>query len=228
MTGSVDQVADSLSPEHIEAFLKKNPTFLLEREQLLSDLYLPHATGGSTVSLVEKQVNLLRERNIDSRKKLSQFVNQAKANDELFRKTQVLVLAMLDSTHLKDLIKQFNRCALEQFSIDAVQIQLMESQFEEVNQLQKLDESAIAGPLSWVNSIQNSISGVFRDEELALLFPKNKGVESAIVLPIRKGKQLMAILCFGSHDSRYFDADMDTLFIEFVASVLARQLVRLK
>ncbi len=225
MTTNIDTDIESQSAEQIEAYLRQHPTFFIEREQLLSELYFPHSNG-SVVSLVERQVNLLRERNIESRKRLNQFVSQAKTNDELFKKTQALVLTLLDATSLNELIKGFNQCALSQFDIDAVQVSLLNDKFSQANQLQKVGRETLAERLPWVLAIKNSISGHFREEELTLLFPREKGIKSAIVLPINHEGGLQAILSFGSYDSRYFDAKMDTLFVEFIASVLSRQLTK--
>jgi uncharacterized protein YigA (DUF484 family) len=59
----------ALNPEDVEQFLRENPDFLQQRPALLAALNLPHG-GEGAVSLVERQVAILRERNISSRQKL--------------------------------------------------------------------------------------------------------------------------------------------------------------
>ncbi|GIR71397.1 MAG: hypothetical protein CM15mP74_26480 [Halieaceae bacterium] len=63
-------MAIDLDPNDVEAFLRANPNFLQDRPGLLAVLNLPHG-GEGAVSLVERQVSVLRERNIASRQKIN-------------------------------------------------------------------------------------------------------------------------------------------------------------
>ena len=56
----------SLTAEDIENYLRKNPDFFLGRPELLTELSIPHRSG-EAVSLVEKQVKVLREQNEQAR-----------------------------------------------------------------------------------------------------------------------------------------------------------------
>src|SRR5690554_3034051 len=55
-----------LSAAEVAEYLRQNPAFFVEHDDLLADLLIPHQSG-QAVSLVERQVKLLRERNIDVR-----------------------------------------------------------------------------------------------------------------------------------------------------------------
>ena len=49
--------------EQVAAYLRAHKDFFVEHEALLADITIPHETG-KAVSLVERQVVVLRERNI--------------------------------------------------------------------------------------------------------------------------------------------------------------------
>ncbi len=72
---------------------------------------------------------------------------------------------------------------------------------------------------------KEAITGVFRAEELALLFTKSvQEVKSAAAMPIISEGELFAVLSLGSNDASYFANGMDTLFLSFIADVLAKLL----
>jgi len=69
--------------ESIAAYLQHNPDFFERHHAVLTRLRLPHARGGSTISLVERQIEVLREKHAAVEAKLAEFVRVARANDAL-------------------------------------------------------------------------------------------------------------------------------------------------
>ena len=77
----------------VVAYLKDHPAFFIDQDDLLAQLRIPHLRG-SSISLVERQVAVLRERNIDMRNRLTHLMDVARDNDRLFEKTRRLVMKM--------------------------------------------------------------------------------------------------------------------------------------
>ena len=71
--------------EQVAAYLKAHKDFFVDHESLLADITIPHETG-KAVSLVERQVGVLRERNIELRERLTRLLDVARENDMLFEK----------------------------------------------------------------------------------------------------------------------------------------------
>src|SRR5919112_852153 len=69
--------------ESVARYLQQNPDFFERHEPLLSKLRLPHARSGSTISLVERQVEVLREKYAAIEEKLAEFVRVARSNDAI-------------------------------------------------------------------------------------------------------------------------------------------------
>jgi uncharacterized protein len=91
-----------LDDETVMRYLRDHTDFFQRHPELVSELELPHESG-SAVSLVERQVALLRDRNIELRKRLGTLLQAAEENDALFTKTRALTLALLDAGSLDDL-----------------------------------------------------------------------------------------------------------------------------
>src|SRR5215471_2338891 len=74
--------ADS-EEENIAAYLQRHPEFFERHQGVLARLKLPHARGGSTISLIERQVEVLREKQAQLEGKLAELVRVARANDAI-------------------------------------------------------------------------------------------------------------------------------------------------
>ena len=74
---------ETAEEETIAAYLQHNPDFFERHHAVLARLRLPHARGGSTISLVERQIEVLREKHASVEAKLAEFVRVARANDAL-------------------------------------------------------------------------------------------------------------------------------------------------
>jgi uncharacterized protein YigA (DUF484 family) len=94
MSGSNEQAVkagdDQINDELVRDYLKAHSDFLQRNPDMLDYLHIAHASG-SAVSLVEKQVGVLRERNIDMRRRLNTLTSNARDNDTLYEQTRTLV-----------------------------------------------------------------------------------------------------------------------------------------
>ncbi len=91
---------DQLDPQAIADFLLSHPQFFEERSELLASLKLVSPLGGRTVSLQERQMEVLREKNRTLELRLAELVRIAQENDAITQKliawTQSLLLARND------------------------------------------------------------------------------------------------------------------------------------
>ena len=71
-TASEDTGPEELSDATVRDYLKDHPDFFERHPDMLDHLHISHSTG-SAVSLVEKQVSVLRERKPNSSCKRSSF-----------------------------------------------------------------------------------------------------------------------------------------------------------
>ena len=105
MNEKIPTLADPLEPEQIEAYLREHLDFFEQHHDLLAEITLPHESGVA-VSLVERQVSILRERNIDMRNRLSKLLDNARDNDKLFDKSKRLVLSLIEGQDTEEFRQQ--------------------------------------------------------------------------------------------------------------------------
>src|SRR3990167_1227658 len=108
-----------LTAEQVASYLHAHPEFFVDRDELLGEMRIPHQPGDA-VSLVERQVRLLRERNIEMRHRLSQLMDVARDNDRLFDKTRRLVLDLLDASSLEEVVSCVEDSLRSEFQVPFV------------------------------------------------------------------------------------------------------------
>ena len=81
MSSAIDDPAEPGGPplddEQIVDYLRAEPDFFKRHPNLLSELNLPHDTG-QAVSLIERQVAILRERNMQMRRRMNELLQTGK------------------------------------------------------------------------------------------------------------------------------------------------------
>ena len=209
--------------EQVIRFLRNHTGFFQEHPHLLSELNLPHESG-SAISLVERQVAILRERNMTMRRRMNELMQTAKDNDVLFQKTRALTLELLHVSGWHELNEVIATFVLTDFHADFVCCHLEKTQVS-------LDH--LTGGTGTLPSEQHlhgnyPICTALRAEELSALFPGDQpeGDGSVVLAPLDLEDQA-GCLAIGSRDSKMFTPDMDSLFVTYIAEVLSRVVQRL-
>ena len=210
--------------EAVAAYLRAHPEFFVDHDELIPELRIPHQPG-TAVSLVERQVKLLRERNIEMRHRLSQLMDVARDNDRLFDKTRRLVLDLLDASSLEEVVSAVEDSLRHEFQVPFVSLILFSDAALPVGRSVSSAEAhqAIGGLLAG----GKTICGVLRPHELEFLFGKEDApqVGSAAVVSLNH-QGLHGILAIGSADPQHYKSSLGTLFLSYIAEVLARVLPR--
>ncbi|VVN96042.1 DUF484 family protein [Pseudomonas fluorescens] len=217
--------SESLEAAAIAAYLEAHPDFFVEHEELLPALRIPHQRG-DTISLVERQLKLLRERNIEMRHRLSQLMDVARDNDRLFDKTRRLVLALMDASSLEDLVISVEDSLRQDFQVPFVSLILFSDSALPVGRWVTAAQAqqAIGGLLSE----GKTVSGSLREHELDFLFGEEQRKEigsTAVVALSHQG--LHGVLAIASRDPQHYKSSVGTLFLSYIAEVMGRVLPRI-
>ncbi len=215
-----------ITEDDVAQYLKSHSGFFLKRDDLLMELELAHPSG-KAVSLLERQVTLLRERNMDMRTRLGGLMENAENNDQLYDKTQQLVLGLIEAQGLDSIVNTFNRSLLSDFGIDYSNLTLFGNPDQHRNVMSRMVpvDDAFEKIPSLLKS-NNATCGVLRPEELQFLFVDQAGhVGSAAVIPLSHSHPL-GVIAIGSKDSHHFSSTMGTVFLSYIAEVLNRLIPR--
>lgn len=225
-----EQVSDNkkklISEREVAAYLRENTDFFVKHPDLLEQINLPHERG-EAISLVERQVALLRERNIDMRHRLGKLLDNARENDKLFEKTKHLVLQLLEARSLQETVEALLLSFDRDFEIPFTRIVL----FGDASRLPDC-AAHICGvheareSINRILAANKAICGAFPAEELEFFFPGQAAqVGSAAVVPLLHGN-CFGLLAIGNSDPNHYRSSMGTLFLGYIADILNRLLPR--
>ena len=216
-----------LQPEEVAAWLRRHPDFFHEHEDLLELLRLPDPRG-EAVSLLERQAQILRERNHALKERLQRLLNVARENEALFEKTRRLVLTLIESRSPEQLFAGLIRSLQQDFGSDTVALLVYDRDLNLAGEVRRnvrcLAFPDLPEPLQVLLRNGRAICGTLREEEISALFPEQADqVGSAAMVPLEyQGRQ--GLLAIGSHDIHHFRSSLDTLFISHLGEVLSRRL----
>ena len=108
--------------DRVLAYLRSHPDLLDRHPDLLADLIIPHGAGSA--SLIERQVQVLRERNLRLEGTLDELLRHARQNQALLDKVHELGLALLRSTDLSARIEALAHGLVRHFHAEMVRLVL--------------------------------------------------------------------------------------------------------
>ncbi len=220
------QKAEELTREQVADYLRENPEFFVDQDELLRSLTLPHDSGRA-ISLVERQVHLFREQRDTLRHELIELVSIARQNDRLFEKSKRLLMQVIEARTLNDMASAIDDSIRGDFGLDAASVLL----FTEANVA-----GASQGALHVVRPVEarerlgsllegdRAVCGQFRESERAFLFPdRDEPIASVALVPLRSD-ELVGVFAVGSCQPGYFDQSMGSLFLSYISDTLSRLL----
>jgi|TARA_B100000315_G_scaffold195440_1_gene186297 hypothetical protein len=226
-TESTGDIKDTVPVEKdVANYLQNNPDFFLDKDDLLITLTIPHLRG-STVSLVERQVSLLRDRNQNLTKELGELMQAANDNDKTFQICRKIVLSLVEAETGEQLLTNLEGGLLTEFNCTAYTLIIFAKDQYKINDWTSAIPSELAKEhVGSLMDSRNPILGVLRKKEQDYLFGKtSKQIKSCAVLPVRSDDDI-ALLAIGSSEVDHFQSGMGTMFPGFIADILARVIPR--
>lgn len=215
---------DILDEAQIANYLAEHPNFFERHADVLRDLRLQHPSGRA-VSLIEKQVSALRERNTELRHRLNQLLDNARQNDRLFDRSKRLVLALLECNELGDIVDALYYSFDKEFNIPYTRLILFRRPNTSCN-VRVVGEDDAHLYLGRHLKASRAVGGGLSKEEVGFLFERDQGkIGSAAMVPLYYN-ELLGVLAVGHEDPKHYQAGMGTLFLTHIGEVLNRLIPR--
>jgi uncharacterized protein YigA (DUF484 family) len=224
-------VEHTVSEDQIHDYLSVHPDFFERHPSLLSSLHVPHATGGA-ISLVERQVSMLRQKDLKLERKLKDLIEVARANDVLAAKIHQLALQLLSTTDLNATVVAIEEAIRSGFAADQSVLVLFgeAKDFEDVKvgrffRVTKRDDAAIK-PFGTFLGSNTPRCGQARDSQLEFLFQDDANEIGSLALVQLGEKSEIGFLAIGSSDANRFHPGMSMDFLARVGDLVAAALKR--
>ena len=215
---------EPISEQVIVDYLTSHPEFFLHHDKLVSELKIPHGERG-TVSLVEKQLEVQRERYRRLQGELKQLIDNADANQSAYDRIGGLAVAMAQADSLDELLQNLCDHLADNFAVDAVAIELpghADNHWpERVHTLEDPANDALSGD-NTVPYLGPPPDNLNLD---ALFGERAQEIASVAILPIDHAGE-NGRLVLASFDIERFRTDLGTTLLSQVAALFSALLGR--
>jgi uncharacterized protein YigA (DUF484 family) len=222
------KLADSAPSEtEIADYLQNNVDFFERHATLLTKLKLPHSRGNATVSLVERQVSALRDKNQSLEARLRELIDVARGNDVLAAKIHRLACRLVRARSAATLLDSMETSLREDFGasewllllapsrqtgfkgLDSRHLRLIDANAPELKMFDTLFESA------------RPRCGQIRDSQRDFLFGAGTvEIGSAALVPLGRDAGF-GLLAIGSPDAQRFHPTMSTDFLAHIGDLVS-------
>ena len=221
--------ATTLDEQAITQYLQQHPDLFDRHPQLLARLRLHHPRSGATISLIERQVEVLRERHAALEQQLAEFVRVARANDALAGKIHGFTRRLIGTSTRSEALAQIESSLREDFDAYHAVLVLrgatatdMASRFLR----QVAMDDAVFGSFESLFASGRPRCGQVRDSQLEFLFGSEAaGIGSVALIPLN-ALTPPGLLALGSLDRERFHPGMSTEFLSRMAELVADSLTR--
>lgn len=219
------------SEKAIHDYLAAHPDFFENHPALLKSLHLPHASGGA-VSLVERQVSVLRQKELKLEKQLKDLISVARANDLLSAKIHELTLQLMGTTDLQSAIVALEVGMRSGFGADQAVMVIFgdPDAFDDIDsgrffRVVKRDSETLSPFKTFLNG-SSARCGQIRDAQRDFLFQEEADeVGSAALVPLTDRTEI-GFLAIGSADADRFHPGMSIDFLTRLGDLVASALKR--
>ena len=224
---------DVLTDTSVGDYLLTYPDFFERNSQLLTKLRLPHVRDvAATVSLVERQVEVLRERNQSLERKLKELVDVARANDALADRIHRLCQRLIRANTLAESISAIETSLREDFdamnSVLVLFIEAARALEPEMGRFLRV-ANPIDEDMRTFDSLLSSGKprcGQVRDAQRDYLFGKDSVAIGSVALTPLGQKGALGLLAIGASDAERFHPGMSTEFLLRIGELVTYALMR--
>lgn len=211
--------------ESVIAYLRAHKNFFLEHPELLAELDIPHDEGEGSISLIEKQVSVLRKRNEDEQQQLYSLVQTARDNERVAERLHQIAVEILGFENLDDILDSVSQLIKDLFNVEFVSFRI-------TNGKGNRPEMADARSPAFADLYHRVVAGhSVCDNKLApasksFLFGEDTEVKSVVLVPLG-GSRPCGVLALGSLQDERFTTDHGTFYLDRLGELLGAAIYRL-
>lgn len=217
------EATPGFTESEIADYLRKHPDFFERYPSLLLRMNMPHGVGSAAVSLVERQVSMLRQRNTELDRRLAELVSIAKINDSLVRNIIRLGVSLMRVPDMSGRLSKLKSSLKKDFSAEHAVLVLFEPGASPAELpagfVLRIDREhdALEAFDTFLRTARPRC-GPITERQRKLAF--ERGIKSAAFVPLGEGARL-GFLVIGSKDPNYFHPTKRTDYLGRLGDLVA-------
>lgn len=213
-----------MKPEDVAHYLQQHPQFFNDYADLLADIQIAHPQDDKVISLNERQLLALRDRNRVLQDKLLELISFGEENDAIGEKMHRLTIALLSVSNIDELFSALYFSLQEDFVVPFVAMRFWSSISEKKTNLEFTPVSDDVRAIA--ESLAQPYCGNHIADEIKQWFGNHaEHLNSFAMIPLNT-VQTIGLVVLGSPDSERFYTDMGTLHLKRLGELVCTSLVR--
>ncbi len=215
-----------MKSDEVAQYLQQNPQFFEEHADLVAHMVIPHPHGGRAISITERQMLSLRDKNRQLEAKMNELLQFGEENDSISEKMHRLGVAMIAASSFQAVLHTLNFHLRDDFAIPHVALRLWHrpSALGELPEFAEVGEELMTFAETLVEPFCGSTAGFETSSwfgEVAL------HIRSQALIAMRNGGGSIGMIALGSEDGQRFYAGMGTLYLERLGEMASAAFARL-
>ena len=214
-----------MKSDEVAQYLQDDPQFFEDYADLMSRVVIPHPHGGRTISITERQMLSLRDKNRQLEAKLGELLQFGEENDVISEKMHRLGVAVIAAGTFQSVIHTLNFHLRDDFAIPHFALRLW-SRPENTSELPEF--AGVSQELqTFSETLNHPYCGSTAGFETASWFgAAAPHVRSQGLIALRNGGGTIGMIALGSEDPQRFYSGMGTLYLERLGEMASAALAR--
>lgn len=216
--------AGGVNEQAVADYLLAHADFFERHSGLLSKLRLRHPTG-EAVSLIERQVELLRSQNRTLERRLVDLVEVARANDSVLERLHELAVALLSADDGGERVRLLEDNLRSHFGADEIRLLLFTGKPEALGltNVRRVGRTELAEFARFLEEGKPTC-GRLRPPQLEYLFAERAAsIASAALVPVGS-RARFGLLALGSREAERFSPTLGTVFLNRIGELVEQAL----
>lgn len=216
-----------LDADAVIRFLRLNPDFFNQNSDVLPRLRIPHHTGGA-ISLIEKQVSVLRGKCATLESSLHDLISVARDNEQLHQRLHTLIQELISASTLNDVFALTRDSLVDNFNADDVRLLLIKPE-SNVSDDEFKDYQVFANggedfeAFKDIFKQRDTVCGEPTEAQMVVLTREAPlELASAAIIPLVH-KEELGLVVLTSRDEHRFASGKGVMFLNQLGEVLSRR-----
>ncbi|MDR3427026.1 DUF484 family protein [Silvimonas sp.] len=212
-----------MQAQEVMQWLQENPGFFEDYADEIADIFVPHSHNGQAVSLAERQLLTLRDKNRAMERRMGELLQFGEENDVISDLLQKLTVGLMQANDLPGIIGTLEYHLKERFLVPHVALRLWlaaDVQLREFTPVGDVVHKLAANLVS-------PYCGPYVTEEVTEWFEgSGSSLKSFALFALKTADEPFGIMVLASDDADRFFPDMGTLYLQRLSELLAAAIKR--
>ena len=224
-----NKIDDAVDIKDVRSFLRNHPDFFDNNSDILETMVIHHKTDGA-ISIVERHLQKLQEKNKLLNEKLNHLIENADQNQKIFESVMTLTLKMLSAHDLKSFLDILSDSFKNDFKLEFYSLILFDEDISVDHPIVvSTSQIELEEKIPRLISLKEPIGGQFSSEDFHALFnhsDQTDQINNSVAI-CKIGSEIpLGFLAIGSSDHTVYHESDSRYFLSHLSNLISQSLVK--